>query len=92
MVKDRVSMGSGGQSVHFHWARQLNHVEHAEVIVLLDLIASMSWAGVRDVWRNDVCDSGRYSVRILRTRIRELCEVQLDNSFIWLKWIPIKAN
>nr|XP_043609624.1 uncharacterized protein LOC122581456 [Erigeron canadensis] len=92
LLKDRVSWINGDQHVQFHWTRQLRPVEHAEVNNLLLLVAFVVWVEGKDSWRSDVCDSGRFSVKALRSKIKRSSGEQQNASFIWSRWVPIKAN
>lgn len=92
LLRDRVCFDNGSQLLHFHWIRQLTEFEHADVLILIDLIKSVAWAGISDVWSNDNFVTGRFLVKNIRSRIRELQEIQLENRFVWIKWIPIKVN
>lgn len=92
LLKDRINNNNDGRLFQFHWTRQLTHSEHSEVLEMIDLISSITWAGEEDLWKNDVCNLGKFSVKLLRSKIRESNEVHLVNSLTWSKWLPLKVN
>lgn len=91
-LKDRVIIRDDEHSIRFHWNRQLCREEHMQVTVLLEQIPNTQWAGEENIWKNDLCETGIFSIKNIRCKIRQTYEIRLNKSFPWCKWIPIKVN
>ncbi|KAJ0495937.1 putative reverse transcriptase zinc-binding domain-containing protein [Helianthus annuus] len=93
VVADRIKMVNGAVVLNFSWVRQPeSQDEMVELQELSQLMSSVVGGHGADRWRWELDNSGRFSVKSLKSWLQCARFSDIGNEFVWNNWLPLKVN
>ncbi|KAJ0546635.1 putative RNA-directed DNA polymerase [Helianthus annuus] len=93
VVADRMKMVNGAVVLNFSWVRQPeSQDEMVELQELSQLLSSVVGGQGADRWEWELDNSGRFSVKSLKSWLQCARFSDIGNEFVWNNWLPLKVN